>query len=98
MVETVRRQAGRKRRVLVKASASVLAAEESRAASHRSFWGGVRGGPFCKKGLPGHCSKSSQILQLSLLVRLIFTHPFSDCLLEASVSGMVEALASYGLR
>ena len=23
------------------------------ASNHRSFWGGVRGGPFCKKALPG---------------------------------------------
>ena len=31
---------------------SPLAPKEGTSANHRSFWGGVRGGPFCKKASP----------------------------------------------
>ena len=98
MVETVRRQALEKRRVLVKASASVLAAEESRAASHRSFWGGVTGRPFLQKGPPRSLFKKlSDFAGLSTCPAHL--HPSaSDCLLEAPIGGMVKALTAYGLR
>jgi len=32
-------------------------------AKARSFWGGARGGPFCRKGLPGNVSQSSWVLK-----------------------------------
>ncbi len=38
---------------------SAQAAKASTAENKRSFWGGGRGGPFCKKGLPGDSPESS---------------------------------------
>ena len=50
---------GRKAPRLVSDSPSAVASREATAAKCTSFWGGVRGGPFCKKGLPGYFPKNS---------------------------------------
>ena len=44
---------------IAKKAVSAVALKEAMAAHDRSFWGGVRGGPFCKKALPGYSSRKS---------------------------------------
>jgi hypothetical protein len=51
-----------------------------------SFWGGVRGGPFCKKDLPENSSEYSQVLQPFLAVSILADGQFNGK--GASFAGM----------
>ena len=54
---------------IAKEAVSAVALKGAMAANDRSFWGGVRGGPFCKKALPGYSSRKS--LALANIERIV---------------------------
>ena len=58
--------------------------------NHESFWGGVRGGPFCKKGLPGNSSRNSQVLKPFLAIAQV--HP-DDPRIALDFSGVPRAIS-----